>query len=170
MVDLRTVHSPLETQRLHLQILSPDDAEAFRGMTDEPVITDNIDFLQTPFSLADARKLIDGNGDGRDCFWGVWRRDNNMLIGTVGTHLRGIDEIEIGYWFAGSVHGHGFGTEAVAAIVSAMRRTYADRRIYAECRPENEASWRLLEKVGFRPDDRDGHRAGRKRLSHSHGP
>ncbi|MCW5687776.1 MAG: GNAT family N-acetyltransferase [Pseudolabrys sp.] len=165
MTPLLAEQSPIKTARLHLRALGVDDAGAFRSMTDEPAITDNIHFLTTPFSLADARKLIEGDGDGRDCFWGVWRRDSDVLIGTVGTHLRGPDEIEIGYWFASSAHGLGFGTEAVAAIVGTLRRAYADRLIFAECRPENQASWRLLEKAGFRGDGRDGQRSGRKRLA-----
>jgi RimJ/RimL family protein N-acetyltransferase len=171
MIQLLTIQSPIETTRLHMRPLRFDDAEPFRLMTDEPVITDNIHFLTTPFTLADAQNLIKGDGDGLDCFWGVWKRNDVTLIGTVGTHLiRGIDEIEIGYWFAGSTHGHGFGTEAVSATVDAIRRAYADRRIIAECRPENSASWRLLEKIGFRADGRDGQRAGRKRLIYSRSP
>jgi len=165
MTPLLADQSPIETARLYLRALRVDDAEAFRIMTDEPAITDNIHFLTTPFALANARKLIEGDGDGGDCFWGVWRRDSDVLIGTVGTHLRGFDEIEIGYWFASSAHGFGFGTEAVVAIVSTLRRAYSDRVIFAECRPENEASWRLLEKAGFRGDGRDGQRSGRKRLT-----
>jgi RimJ/RimL family protein N-acetyltransferase len=164
MTQLLTIPSPIETTRLHMRPLRLDDAEPFRLLTDEPVIIDNIHFLTAPFTLVDAQELIQGDGDGRDCFWGVWKRNDVTLIGTVGTHLRGINEVEIGYWFAGSAHGRGFGTEAVSAVVDAIGRAYADRRIIAECRPENNASWRLLEKIGFRADGRDGQRAGRKRL------
>ena len=96
MTQLLADQSPIKTERLHLRALGIDDAEAFRIMTDEPAITDNIHFLTTPFTLADAQRLIEGDGNGRDCFWGVWRRDSDGLIGTVGTHLRGLDEIEIG--------------------------------------------------------------------------
>ena len=150
--------------------LTLDDAEPFRLLTNEPVIIDSIHFLTAPFTLVDAQELIKGDGDGRDCFWGVWKRNDITLIGTVGTHLRGINEVEIGYWLASSSHGHGFGTEAVAAIVDAVKRAYADRRIIAECRPENGASWRLLEKIGFRADGCDGQRADRKRLIYSRSP
>lgn len=170
MIQPLAAQSPIETRRLFLRVLEVADAEAFRVMTDEPIITDNIHFLTTPFTLADAQKLIEGDGDGRDCFWGVWGRGSDVLIGTVGTHLRGFDEIEIGYWFASSAHGFGFATEAVAAIVETLRRAYSDRLIYAECRPENEASWRLLEKAGFGGDGREGQRVGRRRLVHSRSP
>ena len=154
----------LKTERLRLRPLAPDDAEAFRAMTDEPVITDVIHFLPTPFQLPDARRLIAGEGDGRDCFWGVWLGQGASLIGTVGTHLHGADEIEIGYWFASSAWGRGFGVEAVSALIQALSAAYPARRIIAECRPQNAASWRLLEKIGFQADGHDGFRPGRRRL------
>jgi RimJ/RimL family protein N-acetyltransferase len=155
---------PITTERLHLRALGPSDADAFRQMTDEPAIINAIDFLTTPFTLLDAQKLISGNGDGTNCFWGVWLRENASLIGTVGTHQRPIEELEIGYWFASSVHGRGIGTEAADAVVRTVSAAFPDRRIVAECRPENAVSWRLLEKIGFRADGADGARSGRKRL------
>jgi RimJ/RimL family protein N-acetyltransferase len=133
-------------------------------MTDEPAITTAIDFLPTPFTLLDALKLINGHGDGRDCFWGASLRQEAFLIGTVGTHLRAADELEIGYWFVSSVRGQGIATEAADAVVRLVSTAFPNRRIVAECRPQNEASWRLLEKIGFRADGADGARPGRKRL------
>jgi RimJ/RimL family protein N-acetyltransferase len=156
--------SPITTERLSLRALQSSDAAVFRQMTDEPAITDAIDFLATPFTLSDAQKLIKGNGDGRDCFWGVWLRGSASLIGAVGTHLRSVDELEIGYWFASAAHGRGFGAEAARAVVHAVNAAFPDRRIVAECRLQNEASWRLLERIGFEADGTDGVRSGRKRL------
>jgi RimJ/RimL family protein N-acetyltransferase len=159
---------PIATARLRLRPLRLADAEAFRGMTDEPGVIAAVHFLRAPFTLSDARRLIEGEGDGRDCFWGVWLREDETLVGTVGAHLRGADELEIGYWFSSSVHGRGVGGEAVASLVEALRTAYPERRLLAECRPENRASWRLLEKIGFRADGTDGSRAGRKRLTLVH--
>jgi RimJ/RimL family protein N-acetyltransferase len=154
----------ITTERLSLRALRLSDAPVFRQMTDEPAITGAIDFLPTPFTLSDAQKLIKGNGDGRDCFWGVWLRESAALIGTVGTHLRSVDELEIGYWFASAVHGCGIGAEAAGAVVQAVNAAFPDRLIVAECRPQNEASWRLLERIGFQADGTVGSRSGRKRL------
>ena len=154
----------IETERLRLRYLELQDAEAFCAVTDEPGIVEAVHFLSNPFTLTDARQLIAGKDDGRDCFWGIWQREKAGLIGTVGTHLRGPDEIEIGYWLGSVVHGRGFGAEAVSAVVRMLGKAYPNRRIFAECRPQNEASWRLLTKVGFRADGLDGARSGRKRL------
>ena len=103
-----------ETKRLHLRPLRPSDAEAFRAMTDEPAIVAAIYFLEQPFRLANAEKLIIGGDDGRDCFWGVWKREGSTLLGNVCTHwpggrtaLKGTGEIEVGYWFASASKGLG---------------------------------------------------------------
>ncbi len=157
--------APINTPRLRLRLLQVSDAAAFRTMTDDPAITDKIHFLSHPFTIEDAERLILGDDDGCDGFWGVWAGDPLAMIGTVGSHLRGLDEIEIGYWFAGASHGRGFGTEAVDAVVQALKIVFPSRHITAECRPENEPSWRLLERLGFRSDGQDGLRPGRKRLA-----
>ena len=154
----------IETDRLFLRPLGLSDADAFRTMTDEPSIIDAIHFLARPFTLVDAEKLLVGDGDGRDCFWGAWRRDVSTLTGTVGTHLKGSGDIEIGYWFALAARGSGLASEAVTGITSALTAAYPDRRIVAECRPQNEGSWRMLEKIGFRADGTEGARQGRRRL------
>ncbi|MGI3901214.1 MAG: GNAT family N-acetyltransferase [Janthinobacterium lividum] len=154
----------ITTQRLYVRPLALSDVEAFQTMTDEPGILDAIHFLPRPFQLADAERLITGDGDGRDCFWGIWQHGAPALLGTVGTHLRGSGEIEIGYWFSSAGRGQGLALEAVTNLASSLVRTYPERRIYAECRPQNSSSWRLLEKVGFHADGTDGTRTGRKRL------
>ena len=155
----------IETERLRLRPLWLPDAEAFHAMTDEPGILDMVHFLTQPFKLADAEKLLIGDGDGRDCFWGAWKRNDSTLIGSVGTHLKGTEEIEIGYWFATAAQGQGLASEAVRAMTSALKAAYPKRGIVAECRPQNEASWRLLQRVGFQADGADGARPGRRRLT-----
>lgn len=155
---------PIETERLRLRRLTLADAAAFHAMTDDPAIIEAIDFLRAPFEVADAEALIKGRGDGTDCFWGIWPRERGTLIGTIGAHVRGSDEIEIGYWLASLFHGRGFVGEAARAIIAALASAFPRHRIYAECRPDNAASWKLLEKIGFRADGRAGQRAGRARL------
>jgi RimJ/RimL family protein N-acetyltransferase len=152
------------TDRLFLRPLTRNDAEPFFTMTNEPAILDSIHFLSSPFTVEDAERLIVSDRDGRDCFWGVSLRDNPTLLGTVGTHLRGDSALEIGYWFAAIARGRGLAAEAVRSIAETVAGTFPDRVIYAECRPENGASWHLLEKIGFVADGNEGKRPGRKKL------
>ena len=59
-------------------------------------------------------------------------------------------EVEIGYGLAPSVRGQGLGTEAVGALLDWVRARGATR-VRAEVLPGNEASLRLLARLGFEP-------------------
>jgi len=165
----------LETPRLSLATLRPEDADAVRRLTDDAAITAAVDFLPAPFTLQDAQDLIRSSARGQDCFLGAWIRETGTadapaefaardLVGVVGTHLRGAGVIEIGYWIGGAARGRGFAYEAVAAIIDLLRARFPGRTIVAECRPANVASWGLLEKLGFRDTGEEGHRPGRRLL------
>jgi RimJ/RimL family protein N-acetyltransferase len=152
----------IATARLRLAPLRAADAEALSAITDDPAIIASIHFLRSPFTPADAAALIRGGGDGRDCFFGAW--DRSRLVGVVGAHLAGDDRIEIGYWIASARHGRGYATEAGAAVLGLLQSRYPQRSIFAECHRDNRASWRVLEKLGFRATDRRGARPERQEL------
>lgn len=157
----------LETARLTLGGLVPEDAPALARLTDDPAITGAIDFLPEPFTLEDAKGLIHGGNRERDRFLGAWIRGEGgaaALVGVVGAHLRGPGFIEIGYWIGGAARGRGFGAEAVGGVLALLRGRFPRRAILAECRPGNVASWGLLHKLGFRDTGSEGHRPGRRQL------
>ena len=131
-----------------------------RPITDDPAVIAAIHFLRAPFTLGDAEALIAGRIHGVERFLGVWR--DEALIGVVGTGRRGA-EIEVGYWFGSRTWGQGYGGEAVGAVVAALQREHPAAAIIAECRRENRASWRLLERLGFRAAGK-GERPGRELL------
>ena len=157
--------TPITTARLTLESLAPRDAEALRALTDHPDITARIDFLRSPFTLADAEALIQRNRSPDERFLAIRLRGDGVLAGVIGAHARGSDEIEIGYWLGRSTQGRGHATEAVAGLVAQLRSLCPTRRIVAECDPNNAASWRVLIKAGFQPTGRAGHRPGRQKLT-----
>jgi RimJ/RimL family protein N-acetyltransferase len=168
----------LETARLSIAGLRPEDAQALRRLTDDPAITAAVDFLPTPFTLQDAEDLIRSGTRGQDRFLGAWTREaggtgapqasaGHDLVGVVGTHLRGAGVIEIGYWIGGAARGRGYAFEAVSAVVTFLGGRFPTRSVVAECRPANVASWGLLEKLGFRDTGEEGHRPGRRLLRRS---
>ena len=75
------------------------------------------------------------------------------MIGNVYLGKRDFDSLEIGYVLNRRFWGMGYAAEACGALISLAFQQGA-HRIYAECDPENSASWRLLERLGFR---REGH-------------
>ena len=55
------------------------------------------------------------------------------MLAVVGAHLRGPGTIEIGYWIGGAARGRGYGTEAVAGVLVALRQRFPKRGVLAEC-------------------------------------
>ncbi len=165
MAEDLSAFSPIASERLLLRPLQDGDAEPLRAMTDDAEILAAIPFLPDRFTAADARQLIGARAGGRECFIGVRRRTDDGLVGVIGAHLRGEEELEIGYWIGSADQGRGYATEAVAALLPALRRACPGRTIVAECLPENRVSWRVLEKLGFRATGAPGTRSGRKHLA-----
>jgi RimJ/RimL family protein N-acetyltransferase len=157
--------APVETPRLSLRRLRMRDAEAVRALTDHPAVLNAVSFLARPFGIEAARTLLGAAQDGTNAFMGIWERSSGRLAGVVGLHLRGVEAIEIGYWLGVEYHRRGYATEAAGAIVARFERVLPGRRFIAECRPENEASWRVLTKLGFRDTGEPGVRPGRKLLA-----
>ncbi|GJD36685.1 GNAT family N-acetyltransferase [Methylobacterium aerolatum] len=161
----------LDTARLRIAGLRPEDADALCRLTDDPAITGAVDFLPAPFTLDDARDLIRGGARATDRFLGAWTREREPpdlpvsgLVGVVGAHLRGAGLIEIGYWMGGAARGRGLAFEAVSALIADLARRFPRRTVVAECRPGNVASWGLLHKLGFVDTGEEGHRPGRRLL------
>lgn len=72
-------------------------------------------------------------------------------IGTLGAAgaLSPDGDQELGYSLGPAARGQGLGTEAVGALCAVLERQEGVRRLTAEVRPGNEASLRLLTRLGF---------------------
>jgi len=57
---------------------------------------------------------------------------------------------EIGFIFHPDHQGHGYATEAARALIAYAFEHYALHRVYGRLEPRNEASARVLEKLGMR--------------------
>ena len=83
--------------------------------------------------------------------WAVVERTSGSVIGT--TLLMAFletDDVEVGYQFRRSAWGHGYATEVARATVDYGFAVARLQRVVAVAYPENLASQRVLEKVGFR--------------------
>lgn len=80
-------------------------------------------------------------------------KSTGKMIGNVYLGKREFDTLEMGYVFNREFWGFGYAAESCQAL---MEKAFLDgiHRIYAECDPENEHSWKLLERLGFA---REGH-------------
>jgi len=154
-----------QTARLEVRAIDIDDAPAMHRMTDYTDVTKNISFLSTPTSLRDVRHLITGDGDEwRIRFVGGWRRQTGSLAVIIGFVLHGAHEMEIGFWTDPACQRQNMTHEAVSGMMARMMALYPDRTIFAECRANNIAAWKLLEKLGFSATGEAGRKPLRRRL------
>ena len=85
---------------------------------------------------------------GSEEFFAVELADAGKVIGNIYCGGRDYGAKEIGYIINRDYRRRGYAGEALRAVIEAAFRGGA-HRIYAECDPRNEASWRLLEKLGL---------------------
>lgn len=78
----------------------------------------------------------------------VERKADGKMIGNVYLGKRDFDGLELGYVFNRTCWGQGYAWESCAATIE-LAFSQGIHRIFAECDPENAASWRLLEALGF---------------------
>ena len=104
-----------------------------------------------PISLDEAKELARERSQG-DNFWAVLLKEEKKLIGHL--YLGNVeprDQLtwELGYIFNRKYQGKGYASEAAAALVEHAFSHLPVHRIMARCNPQNIASWRLLERIGF---------------------
>lgn len=160
MLDLTqsfTTFPVLETERLRLRELIPEDAEALFAVFSDPKVMAG--HGRPPFKTIDeAHQLIDWYAkaftEKRAMRWAITRRNENKLLGTCGFHhivahhYRG----EIGYELASTEWRQGITSEAVRAIVRFGLAEMGFHRIEAIVDPDNPPSANLLRKVGFQEE------------------
>jgi [ribosomal protein S5]-alanine N-acetyltransferase len=86
-------------------------------------------------------------------FWAIELRSAGKVIGQI--YLKQIEPpehltCELGYVLSPAYQRQGYGAEAAAALVRQAFTAGGMHRIVAHCNPENTASWKLLEMIGFR--------------------
>jgi RimJ/RimL family protein N-acetyltransferase len=144
----------LETERLILRRFAPDDgADLFEYLSDEETVK------YEPYGvLTLAQAQIEAARRATDeAFWAVCQKETGRLIGNVYFCRQQPEQFktwEIGYVFNRGFTGHGYAMEAVLRVMRFGFEELGAHRIEAHCNPENERSWKLLERVHMR---REGH-------------
>jgi RimJ/RimL family protein N-acetyltransferase len=83
--------------------------------------------------------------------WAVVEKESGRMIGYCGLmFLEGTTEVELAYGLAKSVWDKGFATEAARAALRFGFEELKLERIVAVVNPQNEASRKVLEKLGMR--------------------
>lgn len=140
----------LETGRLILRRFRESDLQDLHEYLSDPEVVRFEPYK--PKSLAEAREDLAWRVSTEE-MTAVELKGSGKMIGNVYLGRRDFLSLEIGYVFNRRYWGRGFAAESCRALI---RRAFSQgvHRVFAECDPQNESSWRLLEALGFR---REGH-------------
>jgi RimJ/RimL family protein N-acetyltransferase len=148
---------PIETERLRLRAYAPDDLEAVLGMFGredvsrylmwEPMGRDEIAAL---IERRMRQTSVEKHGEGLGL--AVEERATGRFVGEV--ILRWLSQEsrqgEIGWSLHPDAQGKGYATEAAREMLRLGFDDLGLHRIIAECDPRNDASIRLMERLGMR--------------------
>ena len=149
----------IETERLILRGQTAQDFPAFARMWADPVVTRFIGGVPLGEEEAWAKFMrIAGHwtllGFG---FWGIFEKDTGARIGEAGILDVKRDIVpsfhgtpELGWGLLPAVHGKGYATEAVRAIIAWAEGHFGKVRMVCIIDPGNTASLRVAHACGFR--------------------
>lgn len=159
---MRAVGAPgpayrVETERLVLRCWSPADAPLVRRALDasDAFLRPFIPFMVSePRSLPDTvawlrrhRASFDRDQHYR---YGIFDRGETQLVGETMLLDRADDgQREIGYWLAHDHVGHGYASEAAAAMTRLAFELDRVDRVEIQCAPENSRSVALARRLGY---------------------
>lgn len=147
-----TVFPELETDRLLLRQIRPDDAAAILAIFKDDAVTEFYD-LETFKEMDEARELIayftESYLSERQIRWGITRKQDDQLLGTCGFVSLHPHRGEIGYDLARAYWRQGYMSEAVAAMLELGFDEMGLNRIEALVMVNNVASASLLRSLGF---------------------
>lgn len=143
----------LETQRLVLRRFREDDWRALQAYVSLPeVLRYDFDYPSTDEGCRDLARYF----SRQDGIWAVCLKESDRLIGHV--VLKQVGDAALLNWSLGFVFSPEFASMGYAseACRRAIEHAFASgaHRIESHCHPDNERSWRLLERLGMR---KEGH-------------
>ena len=142
----------LETDRLQLRGLMPEDLDAYAAMYADPEVMRYLedgrpldrDAAWRSMALHLGHWLLRGYGQ-----WAVVERATGEFIGRAGLwQPEGWPALEVGWVLARPFWGHGYATEAARAAISYAFNQLDAARVISLIRPDNSPSIRLAERLG----------------------
>ncbi|MEX1020162.1 MAG: GNAT family protein [Litorilinea sp.] len=145
----------IETERLILREIMPEDGPALFAVFGDPAVTRYYD-LETCTAMQQVQELIDFFDDSfeleRAIRWGIERQHDGALLGTCGFSWLRRYRGEISYELAPAYWRQGYMSEALEAILEFGFTDLELNRIEALVMVENQASAGVLSDLGFREE------------------
>ncbi len=145
---------PLLTDRLHLRRFTPDDADLMLAVWNDPDVVEHVGDRGIR-TVDEARVALENGilsmysslGYGPYC---VTLQDSLERIGVCGLFKRdNLGDPDIGFGLLPAYRRDGLAREAAVAVLAEARDVFGFGRVAAIVSPENEASVRLIEKLGL---------------------
>jgi len=148
------VYPQLNTDRLVLRKLLPEDIPSLIRNVNNPKIAANVSNIPHPYGEPDAAFRLafvqQGFVQQLRVVFALAIRDTNEVIGEAGIHFsKDRKSAEIGYWLGESHWGKGYTTEAVMILLDYGFRVHHLEMIYAICKEDNIGSHWVAEKSGM---------------------
>jgi RimJ/RimL family protein N-acetyltransferase len=145
----------LNTERLQLRRLEPDDLAHLYGLYRDPEIRRY--YPDGTRSLEETKEELDWflHGHPRHPELGLWatvERSSGEFIGRCGLlpwHIQGRDEVELAFMIKKDRWREGFATEASLGIIKHAHQVLGLRRLVCLVMPGNAASAGVAQKVGM---------------------
>ena len=135
-----------ETERLILRrYIKEDLQDLFEYLSDIEVVEYE---PYKPLTLNETKGNLDWR-IGTDEMIAIELKESHKMIGNLYMGKREFEALEIGYVLNRNYWGHGYAAESCRALIQ-QAFSNGIHRIYAECDPHNQNSWKLLESLGFR--------------------
>lgn len=134
----------METARLRLAPLTPDDLEHLIALHGDPQVMAFISGAGEPREVVETRSLPDLLARRT---WLLF--EGETFLGWASLRVEG-DEAELGYRLVRAAWGRGYASEAARALVDLGFRDLGLRRIWAQTMAVNTGSRRVMEAAGLR--------------------
>jgi RimJ/RimL family protein N-acetyltransferase len=147
------VHHPdLATERLLLRDFRADDIPSLVRLAGAREVAATTLRIPHPYTEEHARQFLHMRQEAKFGYsFAITLRDSGELCGAVGLHPDAMHpRAELGYWLGVSYWGKGYATEAARAVIDFGFRELKLKRIFAHHFQGNEASGRVLKKLGMK--------------------
>lgn len=146
----------LKTERLVLRPLSRGDVDALVDLHADPRVNRFVPAYSRERALGRLAEIEEQWSERGHGLCAVELRETGEFIGRCGlNYWPQFDEVEAGWTFSPAVWGRGYATEAAAASVSWGFSHLRLRFVTAMIHPDNAASVRVAERLGFTPRRED---------------
>ena len=137
----------LSTERLTIKKLRGLDKARLIELIGDPRVSETLGNVPYPYTDEDAEYWI-GVVHSNEFNFNIFH--DGLLIGGVGLTPQGGDSSELGYWLGFDYWGKGYATEVCHALLGHASVKACFRQVRANVYEGNNASSKVLEKVGFK--------------------